>query len=184
MDFSNAIQTLDSIGRSIPGIFLLLQVFLILLAILLAIKGLIELARSHKQHRVPPVSSVLSIVAGSLLISINQLLAAGSYTLFRSTQRYPILTTYEPGSTQEISRIFYAISAYLYLIGWFWMVYAVFKIHSGSRAQPHDSSWKAKALSAAFLAIVLVNVEEATNILLRTVGQPPAQSTYFQFQPS
>lgn len=184
MDFSNAIRILDSIGRSIPGIFTLLQVCLVLVAVLLAIKGLIELARSHKQHQVTPVSSILSIIAGSLLLSINQLLAVGSYTIFRSTQRYPILTTYESGSSDEIGRIFYAISAYLYLIGWFWMVYAVFKVHSGSRSQPHDSTWKAKALTAALLAIVLVNVEEATNILLNTVGQPPAQSTYFQFQPS
>lgn len=184
MDFSNAIRVLDSIGRSLPGIFTLLQVGLIIAAVLLAIKGVIELSQARKQHRVAASSSILSIIAGSLLISINQLLAVGSYTLFRTSQRYPILTTYEPGNGESLARIFYAVSAYLYLMGWFWMAYAIFKVHSGSRAQPQDLYWKAKALTAAALAIVLVNVEETTNILLNTVGQPPTNASYFQFNPS
>lgn len=184
MDFSNAIRVLDSIGRSLPGIFTLLQVGLVLAAILLAIKGVLELSQARKQHRVPATSSILTIIAGSLLLSVNQLLAVGSYTLFRTSQRYPILTTYEPSGADGLARIFYAISAYLYLMGWFWMAYAIFKVHSGSRAQPQDLYWKAKALTAAALAVVLVNVEAATNILLNTVGQPPANASYFQFNPS
>lgn len=184
MNFTQILNVLDSVGQSIPGLFTVIQVVLILLAVVLACKGLIELSGSRRQYQRPRKNAVMSIIAGSLLISVNQLLAVGTFTFFRVSQNYPILTQYETQGSDDISRIFYAISAYLYFVGWIWMAYAVFKVHSGPRAQPPDSSWKSKAIIAAAMSIFLVNFDIATEILLNTVGQPSTVQSYFQFTPS
>lgn len=127
----------------------------------------------------PSAATVAGLVFGSLLLSLTQVMAVWSTSLFGAAADPQIVEAYNPTTPDNVRRTLQAITLYINLIGWIAGARALWIWRSGPVYK--EQGWVFKGFVFLTAGAFATNFALFVDMLANTVGAEPLGTLYFTF---
>ena len=180
MEYGEAINVLNSLASQLPGLFRLLVIGAGVYGLYIAANGVVGWASASRNNQTPATGHFAGVLIGSLMFSLGTLLNVGTMTVFNLASNHEIMGSFNPTETgTEARQIFYAISVYVYFIGWVLMFAALYVWYHG--IYHREKKYGLKVILMWLLAVLATNFHLTIDAGAASLGQPSVGTQYFYF---